>query len=164
MRHTVKGFFYIKKHTLFLLSSALCQSCIDGRRGVVVQWPGLNPNWSSARILFLKINSEISWWKCLSRTLLIIGSREMGLKDWTSFFFLSPFRIGTTFESFQSAGILPVLIDKLNSDVTEGAISSVNDLSIHALIPSGPADEWGFICLRSQGWKQQSAIGQNQLI
>ena len=25
----------------------------------------------------------------------------------------------------------------------------MNDLSIHAVIPSGPADEWGFICLRS---------------
>ena len=72
--------------TLFLLSSALCQSWIDRRRGVVVQRPGRNPNWSSARILFLEINSEISWWKCLSRTLLIIGSREIGLYDWTSFF------------------------------------------------------------------------------
>ena len=88
---------------------------------------GQNPNWSSARILFLEINSEISWWKCLSRTLLIISSREIGLYDWTLFFFVSPFGIGTTFESFQSAGTLPVLINKLNSDVMEGAISSVND-------------------------------------
>ena len=51
----------------------------------------------------------------------------------------------TTFERFQSAGTLPVLIDKLNSDVREGAISSANDLSTHAVMPSGPADEWGFI-------------------
>ena len=28
-------------------------------------------------------------------------------------------------------------------------VSSANDLSIHAVIPSGPADEWSFICLRS---------------
>ena len=41
------------------------------------------------------------------------------------------------------------MIDKLNSDVMEGAISSANDLSIHAVILSGPADEWGFIRLRS---------------
>ena len=60
---------------------------------------------------------------------------------------MSSFGIGTTFESFQSAGTLPVLIDKLNSDVTVGAISSANNLSIHAVMPSGPADNGAlYIC------------------
>ena len=49
------------------------------------------------------------------------------------------------FESFQLAGTSPVLIDKLNKDVTEGAISSVNDLSIHAVMTSRRMG----LCLRS---------------
>ena len=62
VRHTVKGFFISQntQATLFLISSALCHSWIDRRRGVVVQRPGRNPNGSSARILFLEINSVIS--------------------------------------------------------------------------------------------------------
>ena len=77
---------------------------------------------------------------CRSRTLLVTDSNEMGLKNLTSFFELS-FGIGTMLDIFQSVGILPNSMDKLKSEVTEGAISSAKVFNIHEEMPSGPVAE-----------------------
>ena len=45
------------------------------------------------------------------------------------------------FDNFQSAWIFLVLIDRSNNEATEGATFSAKVCSIHAVIPSGPAEE-----------------------
>ena len=76
---------------------------------------------------------------CRSRTLLVTDNNEMGLKNWTSFLELS-FGICTMLDIFQSVGILPDSMDN-NSELTEGAISSVKVFNIHEEMPSGPVVE-----------------------
>ena len=76
---------------------------------------------------------------CRSRTLLVTDS-NMGLKNRTSFLKLS-FGIGTMLDIFRSVGILPNSMDKLKSEVTEGAISSAKVFNIHEEMPSGPVAE-----------------------
>lgn len=50
------------------------------------------------------------------------------------------FRMDTTNDCFQLTGTRPVLRERLNIVVTDGAILPAVDLSMRAEIPSGPED------------------------
>ena len=73
---------------------------------------------------------------CQSRTLLVTDNNEMDLINRTLFLELS-FGIGTVLDIFQSVDSM----DKLKSEVSEGAISSAKVFNIHEEMPSGPVAE-----------------------
>ena len=97
-----------KKHaTLWCFSSDRCHWCVAVSRGMIVDLSLLNPNCMSESTFLDRRCSFNNWCKCLSRTLLTTGRRDIGLKNLTSFL-LDSLGIGTTFDSFQSVGICPV--------------------------------------------------------
>jgi len=80
----------------------LVMVCSDEQRDDVAL-SFLNPNsMYESTFLVSKSWSISNWCNCLSRTLLTIGKRDIGLKNLTSLL-LSSLGMGTTLNSFQSA-------------------------------------------------------------
>ena len=69
---------------------------------------------------------------CFSNSLLTIGSRDIGLYPDGLCLLLLDFGIGTTLAVFHSLGSSPLVIDRLNKHVNEGAILLGVSLSIRA--------------------------------
>ena len=78
--------------------------------------------------------------KWFSKTLLIIGKSDIGLKSPALLFSSRFFGIWTTEDSFHSDGRQLHLMEQLKSSVTEGAMVAVVFFSIRAEMPSGPVD------------------------
>ncbi len=94
----------------------------------------IGEGWFSAICLLITLK------KWLSKTLLIIGRSEIGLKS-EEFWALGFFGMGTTEEVFHPDGVWPHRIEQLKRLVMEGAIApAVCFISIRAEKPSGPLD------------------------
>jgi len=61
---------------------------------------------------------------CFSNSLERLQVREIGLRFPGSDDFVADFGIGDIMDSFQSSGIMPTHMERLNSLVTDGAILS----------------------------------------
>ena len=79
----------------------------------------------------------IKRWKCFSKILLRIGSKDFGLNS-LGLFAPCLLGIGTTLELFHAVGGRPSWIERLKSLVMEGAITAAVSLNIQADMPSFP--------------------------
>lgn len=145
--------------TCCFLSKNWCQWWTATMSGTMVERPFLKPNWESERTEFDSKCSSKSWWRCFSRHLLRIDSREIG-RNGCTLWQEDSFGIGTTWESFQSDGIWPFLMERLKREDTDGAMSSEKLQSIQEVTPSGPVAEWGLMLLKrtSASWSVQSYL------
>ena len=139
---TVSNTFLKSKNTAPIsmwLSSWRNQSCVHSINADTVDFPCWNPHWQLERGWFSMRWLLIKLKKWRSKTLLITGRSEIGLKseEYSALVFLG---IGTTEEVFHPEGGCPHRIEQLRSLVMEGAIAPAVCFSIRPEMPSGPLD------------------------